>query len=58
MNMTMLITCFALVVCLAWFIIEKSRRRTHSVTGGLQNSISVPYEAEVELYSNSFSHCS
>lgn len=43
---------------LAWFLIEKRRRRTHPVTGGLHPEISLPYTDEYELYSNPFSHCS
>ncbi|MCK0129242.1 glutathione S-transferase family protein [Erythrobacter sp. F6033] len=47
-----------IALALAWFAIEKSRRRTHPVTGGIDRSISLPHSAEVELYSNAFSHCS
>ena len=43
---------------LAWFIVEKRRRRTHPVQGGIDRSISLPHAAPLELYSNSFSHCS
>lgn len=43
---------------LAWFSVEKRRRRTHPVTGGLHLEISLPYTDEYELYSNPFSHCS
>lgn len=41
-----------------WFLIEKRRHRTHPVTGGLHEEITLPHEAEFELYSNAFSHCS
>lgn len=40
------------------WVVEKSRRKTHPVTGGLHPEISLPHKAEFELYSNSFSHCS
>ncbi|WOR15240.1 glutathione S-transferase family protein [Hyphomonas sp. FCG-A18] len=43
---------------LVWFIIEKRRRRTHSVQGGIDRSISLSHCEPIELYSNSFSHCS
>lgn len=43
---------------LLWFLIEKSRRRAHPVTGGLQSSITLPHAQEFELYANAFSHCS
>lgn len=43
---------------LGWFVIEKRRRRTHPVSGGLHPDISLPHEAEYELYGNAFSHCS
>lgn len=43
---------------LIWFLIEKSRRRTHPVTGGLQENINLPHTDEFELYANAFSHCS
>lgn len=46
------------VLLVAWFLVEKRRRRTHPVTGGLHADISLPHEAEFELYSNPFSHCS
>ena len=45
-------------LALVWFAVEKSRRQTRPVTGGLDPSVSLPYSAEVELYSNAFSHCS
>ncbi len=43
---------------LVWFIVEKRRRRTHPVQGGIDRSISLPHSEPLELYSNSFSHCS
>lgn len=43
---------------LIWFIVEKRRRRTHPVEGGIDRSISLPHAEPLELYSNSFSHCS
>jgi len=46
------------ILLFAWFLIEKSNRRTHPVQGGLQRDISIPYTDEFELYANAFSHCS
>ena len=43
---------------LIWFLIEKRRRRTHPVKGGIDPSISLPHTEPIELYSNSFSHSS
>ncbi|MEM8605755.1 MAG: glutathione S-transferase family protein [Myxococcota bacterium] len=43
---------------MTWFAIEKSQRRTHPVVGGIDRSIMLPHTHPVELYSNSFSHCS
>lgn len=43
---------------LIWFVVEKRRRRTHPVQGGIDHSISLPHTVPLELYSNSFSHCS
>jgi len=54
--LTIILTVFA--VLLIWFLIEKSRRRTHPVTGGLQDHITLPHSDEFELYANAFSHCS
>ncbi len=43
---------------LVWFVVEKRRRQTHPVQGGIDRSISLPHTESLELYSNSFSHCS
>lgn len=43
---------------LVWFLIAKSRRKTHPVEGGLHENLTLPHEASLELYSNAFSHCS
>lgn len=50
----------ALVAALlaGWFILERSRRRTHPVKGGLHPEITLPHTAAFELYGNAFSHCS
>jgi len=48
----------ALVALTLWFGIEKTRRHSHSVAGGIDTSVNLPHECEFELYSNSFSHCS
>ena len=55
---------FVFVICglalalVAWFLIELKRRRTHPVSGGIDRTKCLPYRQEIELYSNSFSHCS
>lgn len=41
-----------------WFLAEKSKRRTHPVTGGAHPEISLPHACEFELYAHSLSHCS
>ena len=41
-----------------WFFAEKRRRKIRPVQGGIDRSISIPSSNEIELYSNSFSHCS
>lgn len=41
-----------------WIMREKRRRVIHPVTGGLHEEITLPHEAEFELYTNAFSHCS
>lgn len=57
--MTALAISAALALALVvWFAVEKSRRKTHSVKGGLQPNITLPHTAEFELYGNAFSHCS
>jgi glutathione S-transferase len=57
--MTTLLILAALAAAFAlWFVFEKSRRRTHPVTGGLHPEIALPHTAEFELYGNAFSHCS
>jgi glutathione S-transferase len=43
---------------LVWFLIEKARRKTHPVKGGLHAEITLPHKDEFELYGNAFSHCS
>lgn len=45
-------------ILLAWFLIEKTQRRTHPVTGGRDTTRTIAHTQEFELYSNSFSHCS
>lgn len=43
---------------LAWFLFEKSRRRTHPVSPGYQADLEFPHDQEWELYHNAFSLCS
>ncbi|MEM1245355.1 MAG: glutathione S-transferase family protein [Acidobacteriota bacterium] len=45
-------------VGLLWFAVEKRRRRIRPITGGIDRSTTLPHTEAVELYSNSFSHCS
>jgi glutathione S-transferase len=40
------------------YVIERLRRRTRSMEGGLHEEISLPHEQEWELYHNGFSLCS
>lgn len=47
-----------LLVGAVWFLFEKSHRRTGPIKGGLDRTRRVAYTHDVELYSNSFSHCS
>jgi glutathione S-transferase len=47
-----------LAAVVAWYLYERSRRRTHPVTGGLHPDITLPHAAAFELYGNAFSHCS
>lgn len=47
-----------LLVGVVWFLFEKSRRRTGPIAGGIDRSRRVKHTHDVELYSNSFSHCS
>jgi glutathione S-transferase len=42
----------------AAFLFEKSKRRTHPVSGGLHPEITLPHTAEFELYHNALSLCS
>lgn len=46
------------VILLIWFFVEKSRRKRHPVSAGIDPSVTLAHTAEFELYSNSFSHCS
>lgn len=42
----------------AWYVHEKSLRRTHPTAGGLHESICLPHVAEFELWHNALSLCS
>jgi glutathione S-transferase len=42
----------------AWYLFERSRRRTAPMAGGLHEDIELPHTQEWELYHNSFSLCS
>jgi len=57
-SMALWIIILSVAVFFAWFVIEKSRRRSHPVTGGLDTSKTIEHQEKFELYANSFSHCS
>jgi glutathione S-transferase len=46
------------IVGLAWFLWEKSHRKTRPVPAGLQADIDLPHSQEFELYNNALSLCS
>lgn len=46
------------IAAVAWFLLERRRRRTGPVPPGYQADIVFPYEAEWELYHNALSLCS
>ena len=48
----------ALVLAVAWWAWERSRRQTHPVPAGLQLEVDLPYDQEFELYHNALSLCS
>ncbi len=58
MSTGLLITLVILAIFVVWYGVEKSRRKSHPMAGGIHTDITLPYEDEFELYSNSFSHCS
>ena len=41
-----------------WLVVERLRRTTHAMAGGLHEDISLPHEQAWELYHNDFSLCS
>ena len=56
MSTTLVITIT--VALTAWYLIERSRRKTHEVRPGIQPQITLDHEQEWELYHNDFSLCS
>ena len=46
------------IVLSAWYLIERSRRKTHEMPSGLQTQITLDHDQEWELYHNDFSLCS
>lgn len=48
----------ATLAALAWYLLERSRRRTRAMAGGLHPEITLPHRAEFELWHNAFSLCS
>ncbi len=47
-----------LVGAVGWYFVERGRRVRHVVSSGLHEEITLPHDAEFELYTNAFSHCS
>jgi len=47
-----------LMLALIAYVREKVQRRTRPVSGGKQSDVDLPYEKDIELYANPFSHCS
>ncbi len=47
-----------LVLAGAWYLLERSRRKTSAMTGGIHMDITLPHDEEWELYHNDFSLCS
>ncbi|MCP5056615.1 MAG: glutathione S-transferase family protein [bacterium] len=54
----MTIAIVAVAAALAWWLWEKSRRKTHPVPACLRADITLPHVQEFELYHNSLSLCS
>lgn len=54
----MTVVSFAAGGVVGWYLWERSRRRTHPVSGGLHPEILLPHEQEWELWHNEFSLCS
>jgi glutathione S-transferase len=53
---TLVLSILGLAV--AWFLLERSRRKTHAMAGGIHEEITLPHTKEWELHHNSFSLCS
>lgn len=58
MSTGLILSLVLLAGALIWYGIEKSRRKSHAMDGGIHTDITLPHEAPFELYSNAFSHCS
>ena len=56
MSLTLVLS-FIAGALLVWWWIEKSRRRSRPMAGGLHQNINLAHQHAVELYSNPFSHC-
>ncbi len=48
----------SLAALVGWWAWEKSHRKTHPVSPGIQKGVELPYEEEFELYHNALSLCS
>jgi len=48
----------ALGVALVWFLVEKSKRKTHPVSPGYREEVVFPHDETFELYHNALSLCS
>ena len=56
--MNTIITALLITVLIIWYLIERSRRKTHEMPSGIQLQITLDHEQEWELYHNDFSLCS
>ena len=48
----------AAATLVVWFLIERSKRKTSAIPGGIDNSVILPHEHSWVLYHNDFSLCS
>ena len=58
MNVWMLGSPVVVLLLMLWGIHWRKKHRTRPLVGGIDRTVSLPHTDSVELYSNSFSHCS
>ena len=58
MSLLAVVLLLAMGAGLAWYLAERSRRRTWPMPGGIREQTTLPHVQEWELYHNSFSVCS